>query len=83
MPSLTLSPVSLKDRTGVLSLTAPAFGVGVGWGDNDEPQLLTGGDKPVLTQATETKAAASTMTTCKFFRWRNNMAIIHCDVKAI
>jgi hypothetical protein len=76
-PSLTLSPVSLKDKTGAGSLTDPALGAGVGWEGTDEPQLLTEGEEPGLTQATETKAAASTTTTCKFFRWRNNMAINH------
>jgi hypothetical protein len=73
MPSLTLTPVSLKDRTGALSVTAPAFGVGCA--GTLEPQFLSAGAEPVLTHDTETKAAASTKTSCIFFCWRKNMSM--------
>jgi hypothetical protein len=84
MPSLTLSPVSLKDRTGAGSLTAPAFGFGggVGWDGTGEPQFLSAGAEPELTHATETKAAASTKTDLKFFCWRNNMLMASLVIRA-
>jgi hypothetical protein len=55
MPSFTLSPVSLNDRTGALSLTVPTLGVV--WAGTEGPQFLPAGAEPVLVHDTEKKSS--------------------------
>jgi hypothetical protein len=51
------------------------IGIGVRWGETDEPKFLPSGGGPELRHGSETKATARAIAHFIFIRWRSSMAM--------